>query len=120
MSITDPVNAKQMSQPNEGTPPVGETDEELRNEAIASLERKRKFTKDAFGYVTVNGVLWVIWVLSDRSSDSSMPWPAWVSAIWGFFLAIDAWKAYGPWPKSLSRSITEADIELEMKRSRRG
>ena len=94
-------------------------DDEPRKQAIANLKRKRRFVEDAVGYVTVNGVLWLIWALTDRSSDGGMPWPAWVSAIWGFFLVMDAWKAFGPWPGSLHRPITEADIERELRRSRR-
>ena len=88
-----------------------------RDAAIASLKRKRKFVQDAVGYVTVNGVLWLIWALTDRSADGGMPWPAWVSAIWGFFLAVDAWRTFGRWPASLHREITEADIQREMKQS---
>lgn len=93
-------------------------DEELRDAAIASLKRKRKFVEDAIVYVTVNGVLWLIWALTDRSTDGIMPWPAWVSVIWGFLLAIDAWRAFGHWPASLHRPITEADIQREMTHSR--
>lgn len=94
------------------------TSTELREAAIVNLKRKRKFVQDALGYVTVNGVLWLIWALTDRSVDGGLPWPAWVSIIWGFLLAIDAWRAFGRWPASLHRPITEADIESEMKRSR--
>ena len=64
-------------------------DEELRKEAIASLKRKRKFgSRTLLAYVTVNGVLWLIWALTDRSTagEHSLA-QAWVSAIWGFFLA---------------------------------
>jgi len=93
------------------------TDTELRDAAIANLKRKRKFAQDALGYLTVNGVLWLIWALTDRSTDGGIPWPAWVSIVWGFLLAVDAWRAYGRWPASLHRPITEADIEREMKRS---
>ncbi len=67
-------------------------------------------------YVAINGILWLVWALTDRSTDGSIPWPAWVSVIWGFFLAIDAWKTYGPWPRSLRRPITEDDIQREKKR----
>jgi hypothetical protein len=95
-------------------------DEVLREAALATLKRKRKFVQDAVGYVTVNGVLWMIWALTDRSLDGSMPWPAWVSAIWGFLLVIDAWRAYGTWPGSLHRPITEEEIQREMGRSRTG
>lgn len=87
---------------------------ELRDAAIARLKRKRKFVQDTVGYITVNGVLWLIWALTDRSTDGSMPWPAWVSAIWGFLLVIDAWRVFGRWPASLHRPITEADIQREM------
>ncbi len=94
-------------------------DDDARRQALANLKRKRRFAEDVVGYVTVNGVLWLIWALADRSTDGLMPWPAWVSAIWGFFLAMDAWKAYGPWPGSLRRPISEADVERELERLRR-
>jgi hypothetical protein len=100
---------------HEPTFATGDADLELRDAAIASLRRKRKFAQDALGYVAVNGVLWLIWALADRSTDGGMPWPAWVSVIWGFLLAIDAWRAFGRWPASLYRPITEADIERELK-----
>ena len=87
-----------------------------REAAIAGLKRKRKFVQDAVGYVAVNGVLWIVWALADGSADGGLPWPAWVSLIWGFLLAIDAWRAFGRWPASLHRPITEADIQRELKR----
>ncbi len=98
--------------------PVTE-DEGLRQEAISSLKRKRRFFEDMVAYVAVNGVLWLIWALTDRSVDGGMPWPAWVSVIWGFFLALDAWKAFGSWPRSLHRPITETDVAREMERRRK-
>jgi len=120
MSTTAPPSRQELhdSSPS-ASPRGGKWEEELRQAAIANLKRKRKFIENAVGYVTVNGALWLIWALADRSSDGIMPWPAWVSAIWGFFLAMDAWKAYGRWPSSLYRPITEADIEHELERARR-
>ena len=88
-------------------------DDGLRADAVASLERKRKFWADALLYVSANGVLWLIWALADRTTDHSIPWPAWVSIGWGFFLLIDAFKAFSPWP---GRAIDEAAIEREMRR----
>ena len=119
MTATFPTGAH-MQEADEETPVAPGDDEVLREAAIASLKRKRKFVQDASGYVTVNGVLWLIWALTDRSLDGSMPWPAWVSAIWGFLLAIDAWRAFGSWPGSLHRPITEEDIRRELKRSGTG
>ena len=109
-----------ISPPHAGTSsddPTVRADAELREAAIASLKRKRKFVEDAVAYVTVNGVLWLIWALTDRSADGVMPWPAWISVIWGFLLAIDAWRAFGRWPASLHRPITEADIQHEITQS---
>ncbi len=93
------------------------TSEDAREQAIASLRRKRKFAEDALAFVAVNGVLWLIWLISDRSTNGSIPWPAWVSIIWGFLLAVDAWRAFGRWPDSLHRGITESDIDDEIRRA---
>ena len=98
--------------------PVTE-EEALRQEAISSLKRKRHFFEALIAYVVINGVLWLVWALTDRSIDGGLPWPAWVSIIWGFFLALDAWKAFGPWPRSLHRPISEEDVTREMERRRR-
>lgn len=92
---------------------MDETQDELRAQAVASLKRKRKFWADALLYVSTNGLLWLIWALTDRTTDGSMPWPAWVSAIWGFLLAVDAFKAFSPWP---SRTMDETEIQREMRR----
>jgi hypothetical protein len=119
MTATAPTSATATSEPLDTVPAVPSEADELRKEAIASLKRKRRFTENVITYVTVNGVLWVIWALTDHTSGGGVPWPTWVSAIWGFFLAVDAWKAFGSWPRSLHRPITEEDIARELERSRR-
>ena len=105
------------------TPPEREQEsappDPVREYAIAAIKRKRKFAQDAGAYVIVNGLLWLIWVIGDRSTDGSIPWPAWVSLVWGFFLTLDAWRAYGRWATSLNRPITEAEIERELERANR-
>jgi hypothetical protein len=95
------------------------TEDPGREAAIASLKRKRKFAEDLFAYLAVNGVLWLIWLLTDRSLGGGLPWPAWVSVIWGFLLAIDAWRAYGSGPVGRDRPITEDEIEREVRRTSR-
>jgi hypothetical protein len=47
-----------------------------------------------------------------------MPWPAWVSIFWGFFLALDAWRAYGGPAASLNAPVSESEIERELERTR--
>ena len=91
--------------PESSGDPIARVDAELRDAAIASLKRKRKFIEDAVAYVTVNGVLWLIWALTDHSADGIMPWPAWVSVIWGFLLAIDAWRAFGHYSWFTARPV---------------
>jgi len=110
MSTTVPVHEQATHEPVEP--------DELRAEAIASLKRKRKFGEDVIAYISVNGVLWLIWALTDRSTDGGLPWPAWVSLVWGFFLAVDAWRTFGRWPRSLRRPITEEEIDRELRRIR--
>ena len=119
MSATIPTRTA--SEPShEETVATMSADVELRDAAIERLKRKRKFAQDAVGFIAVNGVLWLIWLLADRSMDGSIPWPAWITAIWGFLLAIDAWRAFGHWPASLHQPITEADIQREMNRTNAG
>ena len=92
--------------------------DEAREHAIASLKRKRKFAQDSIAFITVNGLLWLIWLITDRTTDGSIPWPAWVSLVWGFFLALDGWRAYGRWPASLNTPITETEIQRELQQTR--
>ena len=89
-----------------------------REDAIVRLRRQRKAGEDAVVYAGVNALLWLIWLLTDRSTDGSIPWPAWVSIVWGAFLAIDLWKAYAPWPRSLRKPIGEPEIDVEVERLR--
>jgi hypothetical protein len=83
-----------------------------RAEAIARIKRRRRFLSSLGTYAIVNAVLWLIWALTGHDT-SGFPWPAWVSAIWGFFLVLHGLRAFG-----LRRPITEADIQREMARRR--
>lgn len=118
MSTTAPAGEYVGPDPGERSRVDGEA-ERLREQAVASLKRKRKFWEDVTAYVAVNGVLWLVWALADRSADGWVPWPAWVSLIWGFLLAVDAWRAYAPWPRSLHRPIGDDEVERELQRLRR-
>jgi hypothetical protein len=89
-----------------------DSEQELRARAIARLEEKRDFVGRLSTYVGVNSLLWLIWALTDRSTDGGVPWPTWVSAIWGFFVVMHAWKIF------TRRPISEADIQREIDRHR--
>jgi hypothetical protein len=88
--------------------------QELREYAIRRLKRRRKFFADLGSYLAVNALLWAIWALSDRSTDG-LPWPAWVSIIWGCFLLLDGLRLLRVWSR-LGRPITEAEVEKEIHR----
>ncbi len=89
-------------------------EQEERELAIGGVKRKWKFWDDLTLYVGVNGVLWLVWALTGHSVDGTVPWPTWVSAIWGFLLLIDAWKAFGPW--RTRGPVSEAEIRREIDR----
>ena len=86
-----------------------ENESEFRAEAIKRLKRRRDFMSNLGTYLFVNGLLWLIWGLTGADT-SGFPWPAWVSAIWGFIIFMHATRAF------LRRPISEADIQREMAR----
>lgn len=89
-----------------------DNEDELREQAISRLKRRRDFYSNLASYLVVNGLLWLIWGLTGADT-SGFPWPAWVSTIWGFFLVMHAVRVF------LRRPITEADIQKEMRRRAR-
>ena len=61
----------------------------------------------------VNAFLWVIWAVTSAAAGSWIfPWPVFPLAGWGIGLGMHAWNTYG------RGTITEADVEREMKRLR--
>jgi fatty acid desaturase len=84
-----------------------------RAEAIARIKRRRRFMSSLATYAIVNAALWLVWALTGHDT-SGFPWPAWVTLIWGFFLAMHALRTFG----YRRRPISEADIQREMMRGR--
>jgi len=87
------------------------TDEELRQQAIKAIKRKRDFWNHAIAYCIVNAFIILIWYLS----GAGYFWPGWVLGGWGIGLAFNAWDAYGRG----SRAIGEEEIQREVDRLRR-
>jgi 2TM domain len=86
------------------------SEEDLRKEAVASINRKRTFKQTAVAYVVVNAILIGIWALS----GADYFWPIWVIGGWGIGLAFQAWGAYGQ-----RRGISEDEVAREMQRMKR-
>ena len=84
-------------------PPEGE---ELRQQAIRNLKKKRDFRGHLFIYVAVNAVLVVIWAIT----SGGFFWPIFPILGWGIGVAANAWDVYGRKP------ISEDEIARETER----
>lgn len=87
------------------------TDEEIRQEAIKAVKRKREFWNHVLAYVIVNAVLVLIWYFV---TGHGYFWPGWVMGGWGIGVAFNAWDAYGRG----KRPISEAEIQREIDRQK--
>jgi len=85
-------------------------DEQLREQAISRLKKKRDFATHAVVYVLVNAMLVVIWAVT----GGDFFWPIFPIVGWGIGLGANAWDVYGRKP------ISEGDIREEMQRLRGG
>jgi 2TM domain-containing protein len=85
-----------------------QTEDDLREQAIQRLKKKRDFRSHVFIYVAVNAMLVVIWAVT----DSGFFWPIFPIVGWGIGVAANAWDVYGRKP------ITEYEIRREADRLR--
>ena len=88
---------------------VPHTEDELREQALSSLKKKRDFRSHVFIYLAVNSVLVVIWAIT----SAGFFWPIFPILGWGIGVAANAWDVYGRKP------ITEDEIARETERLRR-
>jgi hypothetical protein len=82
---------------------------EERRLALKRIQARRKLGSDVVAYVVINAFLVGVWAMTGRGYF----WPAWVMAAWGVGLVLAVWNVYGRKP------VSEADIQAEMRRSRR-
>ncbi len=82
------------------------TEQELREQAVARLKKKRDFRAHVFIYVAVNAMLVVIWAVT----GSGFFWPIFPILGWGVGVAANAWDVYGRKP------ISEDEIRRETER----
>jgi hypothetical protein len=83
-------------------------EQELREQAVARLKKKRDFRGHLFIYVTVNAMLVVIWAITSHGFF----WPIFPILGWGVGVAANAWDVYG------RRPISEDEIRRETERLR--
>jgi len=85
---------------------VPRTDEELREQAIRQLKKKRDFATHVFIYIAVNAMLVVIWAVT----GAGFFWPVFPIVGWGIGIAANAWDVYARKP------ISEDEIRRETER----
>ncbi len=82
-----------------------QTEQELREQAIQRLKKKRDFRGHVFMYVAVNALLVVIWAVT----SSGFFWPIFPILGWGIGVAANAYDVYGRKPISEDEIRREAD-----------
>jgi hypothetical protein len=85
-------------------------DEQLREEAVARLKRRRSFWRMLTTYLIMNAFFILVWALT----GAGYFWPGWVLIGWGIGLAFTAARAFGPGGSSGPPS--EREIEEEMRK----
>ncbi len=85
---------------------VSDPDQELREQAITQLKKKRDFRTHIFIYVIVNVMLVGIWAVT----GAGFFWPIFPILGWGIGVGANAWDVYGRKP------ITEEEIRRETER----
>jgi hypothetical protein len=89
----------------EATP---KSEQDLREQAVQSLKKKRDFRTHVFIYVAVNAMLVVIWAVT----GAGFFWPVFPILGWGIGVAANAWDVYARGP------LTEDEIRREAERLR--
>jgi 2TM domain-containing protein len=87
-----------------------QSEQDLREQAVQRLKKKRDFKSHVFIYVAVNALLVAIWAVT---SDGGFFWPIFPILGWGIGVAANAWDVYS------RRPITEDEIRRETDRLRR-
>jgi len=83
------------------------TDQEIRDQAIQHLKKRRDFRGHVFIYVAVNAMLVAIWAITSGGDDFF--WPIFPILGWGIGVAANAYDVYGRKPISEDEIRREAD-----------
>lgn len=84
------------------------SDQELRERAVASLEKKAEFRTHFVVYILVNAMLVALWAMT----SGGFFWPIFPILGWGIGLGMHAWETY------VRQEPTEDRIQREIERLR--
>ena len=90
-------------------PTAAPTEQQLREQAIARLKRKREFRNHLFVYVVVNLALWVGWFVAGVANGWAFPWPVFPTVFWGVFVLGHAYDVYRREP--LREALVQREVE---------
>lgn len=77
---------------------------DLRARAEDRVRRRRSIQTQVSIFVVINVVLWIIWALND-SGQPGVPWPVYVTVIWGVIPAFIAWRTLSNDDSAVEREI---------------
>jgi len=89
---------------------TGHSEQDLRDQAVERLKKKRDLRTHVLIYLLVNAFLVVIWAVTSDGDD--LFWPIFVIVGWGIGVVANVWDVYGRKP------ITEDEIRREADRLR--
>ena len=90
---------------------MADTTHDARAAARKRLEERRGFIPHLMVYLAVNAGLIIVWA---TTGPHGFFWPAFVLLFWGIGVLMHGWNA------CFARPVTEADIDREVERDRRG
>lgn len=99
-----------MTDPDPADELLGSSPDELHDQAFRRVKKRRDFHTHVFVYVTINLVLWSIWLATGADSGSPVPWAVWPTLGWGVAVLFNAWDVY------VRRPISQAEVEREVQR----
>src|SRR5262245_43941829 len=79
-----------------------------RQQARQRVQERRDFATHVVAFVVVNTFVIVAWAVT----GAGYFWPMWLLACWGVGLVLHAWNVFA------RRTVTEADIDAELRRHR--
>ena len=87
---------------------------DLRDQALLRLKKRRDLKAHALVYALVNLAVWGVWLVVAVNSHSWWPWPIFLTLFWGIGLVMNAWDVY------YRRPITEDELRREIEHLRSG
>lgn len=94
-----------------------EIEARIRKRVQRWINKRNEFMGHLIAYITGNALVWSIWAFSGGHGDG-LPWPLWVTFVWGIGLvahALDTWQ-HSPAFQARSEMTIQREVEREKMR----